>query len=315
MRSPKRLSAVAIALLVGCPPGAGDDSGDTSDTSPPVTETIGPDGGTLTSGGATLTIPAGALDEDVEIGFGTVDGPADLPEDLAAAGDVFAATPHGQVFATPVTVEIAYAGSDADLDLLALDGPADTTWEGVPGASFSVGIGTFQVDHFSFYVVTRPDLSMKVVGSIDLSGTQPDALAIGGNHDLMIYDLNAADGSSARMRFVSVNWDVGLGEYTTELDAADDLALLWDTGLRKGWMVQDPTHGLTYVLGVDGRTNNGNIHWERIGVHAIAGRDRVGFFIVNPDGDSRPLPRWISTTTSTASRSSLPAPSRTARPG
>jgi hypothetical protein len=72
----------------------------------PTTATIGATGGSLTSadGKATLTVPAGALSADVELGLQAVSGVSP-----GAIGSGWRLTPDGQTFTSPVTLSIAYA--------------------------------------------------------------------------------------------------------------------------------------------------------------------------------------------------------------
>lgn len=128
----------------------GDASGGDASTS----GTIGPGGGTVDSSNGSVTIPAGALSADVEIGVAeSATPPTPLPGEYAAASPIYAFTPHGTTFAMPVTLSLAFSGS-ADT-VLVLDGPADTTWDVVATPVIAGSTATVMTSSFSFYVVAR----------------------------------------------------------------------------------------------------------------------------------------------------------------
>lgn len=99
------LACLACATIAGCDP-AGDD-------------VIGPEGGVVvsTDGRLTIDIPAGALDEAVEI---TIEEAEDLPE--GAVGPAYEVLPRGTVFNEPVHVLYNYGahGGELDTDQIAL---------------------------------------------------------------------------------------------------------------------------------------------------------------------------------------------------
>jgi hypothetical protein len=118
-----------------------------------TTTTIGPNGGTVESGGASVTIPAGALAEDTEIGVAEVAPPVPLPSGYVARSPVYAFTPHGLSFSSPVSIAIDYTET-ADT-VLRLADASDTTWEPAAGATFASNVASLQTQSFSFYVVAQ----------------------------------------------------------------------------------------------------------------------------------------------------------------
>ena len=119
-------AALAVWVLVACG-GAGDGApgganggangdggngggGNGSGPPPPVTGAIGPEGGTLTSDGATvvLEVPAGALTSAVEI---TIAPDADAIHPWSLPGTGFVFEPEGIAFAVPARLRVSY---DAD---------------------------------------------------------------------------------------------------------------------------------------------------------------------------------------------------------
>ena len=173
-----------------------------------TTSLVGPDGGLLTGAGASVDVLAGALEVEVELGPATVDAPVVLPEYTQAASPVFALTPHGQAFSSPVDVELPFSGQATGLSVLVLADESDTDWESVPGVSFADGLASFQVDHLSFYVVTRSTRPWAtLVTTITLPDSEPQGLMAMGDHDLVIYARDASVASSARLRFLDVTYD------------------------------------------------------------------------------------------------------------
>jgi hypothetical protein len=77
----------------------------------PISATIGPAGGSITSADKriTVTIPAGALAADTAIGVQPIEN-----TDAAGFGMAYRLTPDGQKFTKPVTVAFAYTKGDLD---------------------------------------------------------------------------------------------------------------------------------------------------------------------------------------------------------
>src|SRR5215831_1956694 len=99
----RTLSAIACTglVLTGC--------GGHSTTNPPSLK-IGPAGGTVTeASGAKVVIPPGALTQDSPIAVTQIAaGAPALPTGVTAVGAIYAFTPHGTVFASPVTITIPF---------------------------------------------------------------------------------------------------------------------------------------------------------------------------------------------------------------
>jgi hypothetical protein len=128
----------ALAILILCAGCGGD--GDPVDTG-----LIGADGGTVTTGGAVLTVPAGALDAEVEIGIATTDD-AD-PDGFVSASPIFRFTPEGLVFSVPVDVAIDFTGAADGIGLI-WSLPAGDGFESLGGTIEGQTV-TGQVTHFS----------------------------------------------------------------------------------------------------------------------------------------------------------------------
>lgn len=116
---------------------------------------IGAAGGTVTGDGASVMIPADALDAPVAVEVSVATPGAALPADVEAAGSVFAFTPHGTTFSSPVTLVLPHLGMGGDtLSVLRLQ-DGDATWEEVVGAVFDVSTVTLETSSFSYYRVVR----------------------------------------------------------------------------------------------------------------------------------------------------------------
>ena len=105
----------AVCLLVACG-GSDDDGVGGGADGGTVTDAIGPAGGTVTIGGAELTIPAGALDEEVEITI--TETAEEVPSGFLGSSPVYQFEPDGLVFAQAVAARIDFTGDGAELDLI-----------------------------------------------------------------------------------------------------------------------------------------------------------------------------------------------------
>jgi hypothetical protein len=101
------VAVVAILLFVAT---CGSDDPTDPDDGQQSGGMIGPAGGTVTDGsGASVTIPAGALDREVAITVAGATGPADLPTGAATVVPLLggaACGPDGTAFSAPVTLTI-----------------------------------------------------------------------------------------------------------------------------------------------------------------------------------------------------------------
>lgn len=113
-----------------------------------VSAEIGPEGGTLSIGGATVTIPPGALGSTEAITVRTGSVSPSLSADLHSP--VFEFMPHGLEFEVPVIVELPHDGSASPLQVLwSEDG---SSWSRI-GATILGSSARARVSHFSHAVV------------------------------------------------------------------------------------------------------------------------------------------------------------------
>lgn len=133
---------------------------------------IGPAGGTLTAAGVTITIPAGALTTATEITLEPDITPSTaLPSSLKAITRAIRATPHGLMFALPVTIslDVVDPATGAPSAYFLADA-SDTTWDLIGSAPVTTGHATFTTTHFS---------EMEVAVSASTGGCSPGCT--GGN--------------------------------------------------------------------------------------------------------------------------------------
>ncbi len=144
----KHLIATAFLLaLAACGGGA-------PPVPPPVTQTIGAAGGTVNGpSGATVVISAGALAKDTPIGIAQTDaGAPALPGGTTTFGAMFAFTPHGLIFAKPVTMTVPFDPGKVPVGttpVLLKTNAAMNGWDVVAGATASGNMMTGQVTGFS----------------------------------------------------------------------------------------------------------------------------------------------------------------------
>jgi hypothetical protein len=137
---------IAALVLVSC-----------SSSSPaaggPVTQTIGPEGGTIVVEGATVTFPANALASATSITITpTNDTP---PAGIKALSRVYRCEPAGTTFAANVTMAMKFEG-DASRATMFWSTGSETTFRDVGGTA-SGQVMTAQVAHFSAgFVGERP---------------------------------------------------------------------------------------------------------------------------------------------------------------
>lgn len=154
---------LAACLLTACGGGGGDTSGgsgNTGGTQPP--SGIGSAGGTVNGpSGAKVVVPAGALSQNTNIAVSqSSTGAPALPAGLSAVGEMFALTPHGTQFATPVTITIPFDASATNgATPLLYKTNAQGNWEAVAGATFNSGLATAQISSFSHAQVVIPPLT------------------------------------------------------------------------------------------------------------------------------------------------------------
>ena len=169
MNTPARVFTPFIAtLLLGLAAcGGGDDAAPAPAPPappPPPGTLVGAGGGTVNGpAGTTIVIPAGALATEARINIEqTTTGAPTLPANVAFPGQMFAITPHGTSFSSPVTVTLPFnpalvpAGQTPAL----FKTNAQNAWEQVPNAVFGTTTVTAQVTSFSYFDVGVPELGL-----------------------------------------------------------------------------------------------------------------------------------------------------------
>jgi uncharacterized delta-60 repeat protein len=190
----ERLAAWAVVLAVSaCGGGGGSGDGDVGDVGdvgatapPPVTAPIGAAGGTVNGpSGAQVLIPAGALAAEATIAIEqTSAGAPALPTGVTPFGPMFAFTPHGTSFTTPVTITVPFDPAlvpAGETPALYKTNASLTIWAEVPGATVNGNSMSGVVTGFSDVVVASlqrfPDLTKKTwdVRAVDINDepTQP----------------------------------------------------------------------------------------------------------------------------------------------
>jgi hypothetical protein len=107
-------------------------------------KTIGPSGGEVAlSGGAALTVPAGALNADVPVSI--TQSPAARPQ--GALGPVFEFGPSGTTFAAPVTVTFPVPQGTTEASAY-WTLPGSTEYDALP-TTIAGGVATAEITHFS----------------------------------------------------------------------------------------------------------------------------------------------------------------------
>ena len=105
---------LAVCLLTACGGGGGNTSGGSGNSGGTQAPSgIGSAGGTVNGpNGAKVVVPAGALSQSTSIAVSqSSTGAPALPAGLSAVSEMFALTPHGTQFATPVTITIPFNAS------------------------------------------------------------------------------------------------------------------------------------------------------------------------------------------------------------
>lgn len=157
--------ALVAATLVVFAPACGDsadEGGDKVTESPNLGEkgsvkATAAEGGELSlpESGVTLSIPAGALEEDTEI-TAEIIGKKDLPEAANLAGNVVEFGPDGLNFLMPVALEIDLAGAKipegADVSIAWLDEDKNE-WVDLSGSKMANGKVTAETTHFTKFVI------------------------------------------------------------------------------------------------------------------------------------------------------------------
>jgi uncharacterized delta-60 repeat protein len=148
--------------IIGC--GGGGDKDSPSPAQPAQPSGIGAAGGTVShASGASVTVPAGALSQNVAIAVAQSNtGAPALPAGLTPIGSMFAFTPHGTTFAVPVTVTLPFdpTAVPSGRTPALYKTNAQNAWERVSAATFGATLVTASITSFSHaQVVIEPLLS------------------------------------------------------------------------------------------------------------------------------------------------------------
>jgi hypothetical protein len=145
-----RLAVLLTVLLLAC-----SDSESTTPATTPgnsVTQPIGPDGGTIIVGGATVTIPKGALADTKQITISATDEKP--PAGFTAVSKVFRCEPSGTEFTADVTMEMPFTDDGKPVKMFWSTG-SDPTFKDIGGASTNGKTMIATVKHFSAGFVGR----------------------------------------------------------------------------------------------------------------------------------------------------------------
>jgi len=144
-----RGSLTLLLILAAC----GASTGDTA------SKKVGPYGATVSgTQGTSVVIPAGALTQptDITISKDSTGAPP-IPASYLAIGDMYALTPHGTMFAVPVTVNIPFneMQTDGRTPTLLKTNAARDGWEPIDTATENATTMQAQIDSFSWIVVAK----------------------------------------------------------------------------------------------------------------------------------------------------------------
>ena len=162
------VATVCLLMLMGCG-GSGGGGGTpntpppTSNNPPPSPPTIGAEGGTVTeSSGASIVVPAGAIDSDTtfRIAMDSTGAPP-MPTTLKAAGNMYVITPHGGLFARPVevTIPVPNVTLSNNQEFRLAKAQPNGQWQVLDDSKVVDGKLTATVDSFSFFtsvIITYP---------------------------------------------------------------------------------------------------------------------------------------------------------------
>jgi hypothetical protein len=145
------LFAVALLPLAACSDSESTTPGTTSGGNS-VTQPIGPEGGTIVVGGATVTIPKGALADTKQITISATDEKP--PAGFTAVSKVFRCEPSGTEFAADVTMEMPFTDDGKPVKMFWSTG-SDPTFKDIGGSSANGKTMIATVKHFSAGFVGR----------------------------------------------------------------------------------------------------------------------------------------------------------------
>lgn len=146
------MAGLGVVVLCGCPQPEPEPDPDPGTDPDPVG--IGPDGGEVSGDCGRIVVPAGALDDHVDITVSsvTVDAAPEAHHSLVSAVCEFA--PLGTSLSRDARFEISHSSGSDHLVLLRLDDADDDTWE-VVDASMGDGLAMVRSDQFAYYAVAE----------------------------------------------------------------------------------------------------------------------------------------------------------------
>lgn len=178
-----RLLSLAFALTLGipaCSSDSGDDDSSPSEqsgTEQPGTasaELTAAEGGELELGGASLSIPGGALADDTTVTVESKKPSASLPDATSLTGLVYDFGPSGTTFEKPVALTLPLAkapGAGKEAVIAYLD-ESSGSWEDLATTTDGSGAVSAEIMHFSTYVVRIRNTNVDMnPGEVDCSFT------------------------------------------------------------------------------------------------------------------------------------------------
>jgi len=259
MNKPARILASLVVLLfslTGC--GGGDEAPPapnppaptppTPPPPPPPGTVVGAAGGTVNGpSGTRVVIPAGALSAEVRILIEqtSVGAPA-VPGTFTAVGQMFAITPHGTVFAQPVTVTLPFdpaqlpAGRSPEL----YKTNAQNQWERVSNAVFGTSTVTATTTGFSYWATLLPPLvTGRPVYEWDVYELRGEALT----EHLFVHGISIEENLESHYDFLAAFRDADVLDASGNVIAASDgLATVQVAGTADGadwWIGTEAPYG------------------------------------------------------------------------
>lgn len=168
-----RMRHVVLALMLGGSVGCGGDSGDEKGGSAQASEgsvTVAisaAEGGEVKLGAARLSIPAGALAEDLEITLDAKQPASSLPERSSLKGLTYDFGPDGTTFEEPVELTLPVQGTPGDDQVAVISwyDEESKAWRDLI-TKVDGGAVTAEVEHFTLFVVRFKDVA---AGAFDCS--------------------------------------------------------------------------------------------------------------------------------------------------
>ena len=150
---------LVFALVLGTSFGCSSDSGDKDTSGETAEDSItvsisAAEGGEVKLGKAALSIPAGALSEDLEVTLEAKRPASTLPEQGSLSGLSYDFGPDGTTFEKPVELTLPLEGKpgDGEQAVISWYDESTETWQDLE-ATVSGGLITAEVEHFTLFVV------------------------------------------------------------------------------------------------------------------------------------------------------------------